>query len=88
MRWTVQDEIELCKWVDDAGYSIVYLPQVEEWGFIHRQKPQEINGGFNSLLDLKQHLANLKGVKRDVRIVSESNFYKEVEKARNIRKLH
>lgn len=43
--WTVQDEINLCKWVDDRGFKLVYLPQVEQWGFYHVDKPQEINGG-------------------------------------------
>lgn len=77
-QWTVQDEINLCKWVDDRGFKIVYLPEVEQWGFYHVAKPQEINGGFNKLVELKQHLVNLKGDNVNVQIVSEGDFQRAV----------
>lgn len=87
-NWTVQDEINLCKWVDDRGFKIVYMPQVEQWGFYHVAKPQEIDGGFHSLVDLKQHLVNLKGDRLNVQVVSEGDFLRAVETARGISNLH
>lgn len=80
-NWTIQDEINLCKWVDDRGFKIVYLPQVEQWGFYHVAKPQEINGGFNKLVELKQHLVNLKGDNLNVQIVSATELHAELERA-------
>lgn len=79
--WTVQDEINLCKWVDDRGFKIVYLPQVEQWGFYHVAKPQEINGGFEKLVDLKQHFVKLKGDNANVQIVSAAELHAELERA-------
>jgi len=80
-QWTVQDEINLCKWVDDRGFKIVYLPEVEQWGFYHVAKPQEINGGFNKLVELKQHLVNLKGDKVNVQIVSQAELHEALGRA-------
>lgn len=85
--WTVEDEINLCKWVDDRGFKIVYLPSEKEWGFTHKDKPQEVNGGFKHLSDLKQYLVNLKGDKKNVRIVSQGDFQQEMEKAWKLRVL-
>ncbi len=79
--WTVQDEINLCKWVDDSGFKIVYLPSVEQWGFYHVAKPQEINGGFERLVDLKQHFVKLKGDNLNVFVVSEKELRAELERA-------
>lgn len=92
-RWTVQDEINLIEWVDAMGFRIVYLPQLEQWGFLHSSKPKEINAGFEKLVDLKQHLVNLKGEKRNVQVVSEGDFQRAVEQRalernRGIRKHH
>lgn len=80
-NWTVKDEINLHKWVDDKGFKIVYLPQVEQWGFYHVDKPQEINGGFDKLVDLKQHFVKLKGDNLNVQIVSEAELQQELERA-------
>jgi hypothetical protein len=80
-QWTVQDEINLCKWVDARGFKLVYLPQVEQWGFYHVDKPQEINGGFNKLVELKQHFVNLKGDNLNVQIVQAAELHQELERA-------
>lgn len=87
-RWTVQDEINLQRWVEAKGFRIVYLPEFEEYGFVHMSKPHEINGGFKRLVDLKQYFVNLKGENKNVQIVSEGEFHKAVEDARRVRKLH
>lgn len=87
-RWTVQDEINLQRWVEAKGFRIVYMPEVEEYGFVHMSKPNEINGGFKRLVDLKQHFVNLKGENKNVQIVSEGEFLKAVEDARRVQKLH
>ncbi len=86
--WTVQDEINLCKWVDDRGFKIVYIPAVEEWGFYHVDKPGEINGGFEKLVELKQYFVNLKGDNKNVQIISEGDFHGALERARNLPKYH
>jgi len=88
MRWTVQDEINLQHWIDDMGIQIVYLPQVYQWGYVHKDKPKEIIGGFPHMSDLKQHLVNLKGDNKNVLIVSEGDFQRAVEKAGRVRKPH
>lgn len=80
-QWTVQDEINLQRWVEAKGFRIVYLPQVEEWGFIHESKPNEINGGFNKLVDLKQHFVNLKGENKNVQIVQAAELHEALERA-------
>lgn len=80
-NWTVQDEINLCAWVDGRGFKIVYLPQVEQWGFYHVDKPQEINGGFEKLVELKQHFVKLKGDNANVQIVSATELREELERA-------
>lgn len=80
MGWTVRDEVSLQKWVTEKGFSIVYLPEVLEFGFIHKDKPEEINGGFKSIEDLKQHLVNMKGDNKSVKIVSPGDFRYEMEK--------
>ena len=85
--WTVEDEINLQKWVKQNGFEIVYLPKEQEWGFVQKDKPTEINGGFKHMSDLKQHFANLKGVNKNVRIVSQGDFHEEVEKARRLQQL-
>lgn len=87
MDWTVEDEINLHKWINDKGFKIVYLTQEKEWGFYHDEKPTEINGGFQHMSDLKQHFVNLKGDNKNVRIVAQGNFLEEVEKARRLQKL-
>lgn len=81
MKWTVQDEINLCKWIDDRGFHLVYLPQVKQWGFYHVDNPQEINGGFDKLVDLKQHFVNLKGDNANVQVVSEGELHEALERA-------
>lgn len=86
-QWTVEDEINLIKWIDDSGFKLVYLPQVEQWGFIHRDKPKEINGGFDRLVDLKQHMVNLKGDKHVCIILSETD-YQKMAQARRVLNLH
>jgi hypothetical protein len=87
-KWTVEDEINLCKWVDAKGFKIVYLPQVEQWGFYHVAKPQEINGGFNKLVELKQHFVNLKGDNLNVQIVSAAELHEELERAGMLPVIH
>lgn len=87
-RWTVEDEINLCKWVEAKGFRLCYMPEVEQWGFYHIDKPREINGGFEKLVDLKQHLVNLKGDKKNVLIVSEGDFQRAVAEAGRLRKFH
>lgn len=79
--WTVEDEINLCKLVDDRGFKIVYIPAVEQWGFYHVDKPQEIIGGFDKLVYLKQHFVKLKGDNLNVQIVSEAELQQELERA-------
>lgn len=88
MRWTVEDEINLVSWVDARGFRLVYLPEVEQWGFYHIDKPKEINGGFEKLVELKQYLANLKGEKKNVQVVSEGDFQRALERAGRVRKYH
>ena len=88
MRWTVEDEINLCQWVTDVGFRLVYLPQYEQWGYYHIEKPNEIIGGFDKLVDLKQHLVKMKGDNKNVRVVSEGQFQQAVGKAMRSRKLH
>lgn len=88
MRWTVEDEINLVKWVEASGFRIVYLPEVEQWGFYHIDKPREINGGFERLVDLKQHLVNLKGDKKNVLVVSEGDFQRAVAAIGGLPNLH
>lgn len=87
MRWTAEDEINLHQWIENRGFQIVYLPEVEEYGYIHKDKPQEINGGFKKFIDLKQHFVDLKGDKKNVKIVSESEFLQAMEYARKRRKI-
>lgn len=84
MNWTAQDEINLHKWIEAKGFKIVYLPEVEQYGYTHDSGPQEINAGFNRLADLKQFFVNLKGDHKNVRIVSEGDFFTEMEKARKL----
>ncbi len=79
--WVVEDEINLQKWVDSKGFSIVYLPQECEWGFVHKDKPNEVNGGFPNLSDLKQHFVKLKGDKANVQVVSQAELQQELERA-------
>lgn len=88
MRWTVEDEINLVRWVESKGLRLCYMPEVEQWGFYHIDKPREINGGFEKLVDLKQHLVNLKGDNKNVLIVSEGDFQRAVEKIGGLPKLH
>lgn len=88
MRWTVEDEINLVSWVGARGFRLVYLPEVEQWGFYHIDKPKEINGGFEKLVELKQYLANLKGEKKNVQVVSEGDFQRALERAGRVRKYH
>ena len=85
--WTVDDEIQLQRWVDAKGFKLVYLPSEKEWGFTHKDKPQEVNGGFKHLSDLKQHLVKLKGDNTNVRIVSQGDFQQEMEKTWKLREL-
>lgn len=87
-QWTVQDEINLFKWVDDRGFKIVYLPQVEQWGFYHVAKPQEINGGFDKLVELKQHFVKLKGDNVHVQTVSQAELHQELERAGMLPVIH
>ncbi len=87
-RWTVEDEINLCKWVEATGFRLCYMPQVEQWGYYHIDKPKEINGGFHKLVDLKQHLVNMKGDNKNVQIISEGDFQRAVETLRRISKYH
>lgn len=87
-RWTVQDEINLQRWVEAKGFRIVYLPEVEEYGFIHKDKPQEINGGFKRLVDLKQHFVNLKGENKNVQIVQAAELHQALERAGMLPVLH
>lgn len=87
-NWTVQDEINLQRWVEAKGFKIVYMPEVEEYGFIHKDKPQEINGGFKRLVDLKQHFVNLKGENKNVQIVSAAELHQELERAGMLPVLH
>ena len=87
-KWTVQDEINLQRWVEVKGFRIVYLPEVEEYGFIHKDKPQEINGGFKRLVDLKQHFVNLKGENKNVQIVSQAELHEALERARMLPVVH
>lgn len=77
-RWTIEDEINLQRWVNAKGFEIVYMPSVCEWGFIDKKKPGEINGGFKHLSELKQHFVNLKGDKKSIHLVSEGDFQKAV----------
>lgn len=79
--WTVQDEINLCKWIDDRGFKMVYLPEIEQWGFYHVAKPQEISAGFDKLVDLKKYFVKLKGDSVDVQVVSEGEFHEALERA-------
>ena len=88
MRWTPQDDLNLVRWINEKGLKICWIEDVKQWGFYHVDKPYEINGGFHDLVDLKQHLVNLKGENKNVRIVSESSFYREMEKIGKLRKLH
>ncbi len=60
---------------------MVYMPQVEQWGFYHVDKPQEINGGFDKLVDLKQHFVKLKGGNNYVQVVSEAELREALERA-------
>lgn len=87
-NWTVQDEINLQRWVEAKGFKIVYMPEVEEYGFIHKDKPQEINGGFKRLVDLKQHFVNLKGENKNVQIVSAAELHQALERAGMLPVLH
>lgn len=87
-KWTVQDEINLQRWVEAKGFKIVYMPEVEEYGFIHKDKPNEINGGFSRLVDLKQHFVNLKGENKNVQIVSEGEFQQALERAGMLPLIH
>ncbi len=80
MVWGVRDELELQNWVKEKGFSIVYLPEVMEFGFVHKDKPTEINGGFKSIEDLKQYLVNMKGDNKSVKIVNPGEFRFEMEK--------
>jgi inhibitor of KinA sporulation pathway (predicted exonuclease) len=59
----------------------------QQWGYTHKDKPHVINGGFKHLSELKQHLVNLKGEKKNVRVVSEGDFHRAVEDARKVQKL-
>ncbi len=88
MTWTVNDELNLQAWVDKMGFKIVYLTKEHVWGYAHNDKPNEINGGFPNLSDLKQHFVNLKGENKNVRVVSQIEFQQEMEKARKLQKLH
>lgn len=87
-KWTVQDEINLQRWVEAKGFRIVYLPEIEEYGFIHKDKPQEINGGFKCLVDLKQHFVNLKGENKNVQIVQAAELHQALERAGMLPVLH
>lgn len=80
-NWTVQDEINLCKWVDDRGFKIVYVPNKKQWGFYHVGKPQELNLGFDSLVDLKQYFVKLKGDNQNVQVVSANELHEALERA-------
>lgn len=86
--WTVQDEINLCKWVDDRGFKIVYLPEIEQWGFYHVSKKHEINAGFERLVDLKQHFVKLKGDNANVQVVSQAELHEALERAGMLPVLH
>lgn len=87
-KWTVEDEINLIKWIDDKGFCLVFIPCVEQWGFIHKDKPQEINGGFDRLVDLKQHLVNMKGDNKDVCIILPKTDIEKMAQARRVLNLH
>ena len=80
MGWSVRDEVGLHAWVKEKGFTIVYVPEVMEFGFVHKDNPTEINGGFKSIEDLKQYLVNLKGGNKSVKIVSPGDFRYEMEK--------
>ena len=80
-QWTVQDEINLCKWVDDRRFKLVYLSKVGQWGFYHVDTPEEINGGFERLVDLKQHFVKLKGENTNVQIVPKAELHEAMERA-------
>ena len=41
--WTVQDEINLCKWVDDRGFKLVYIPQVVQWHHTQTNEASKMN---------------------------------------------
>jgi hypothetical protein len=86
-QWTVQDEINLIKWIDDKGFRLVFIPSVEEWGFYHVDKPTEINGGFDRLVDLKQYMVNLKG-DTNVCIILPETDYQKMAQARRVLNLH
>ena len=86
-QWTVQDEINLCKWVEDKGFKMVYLPEVEQWGYYHVSNKHEINGVFSRLVDLKQHFVKLKG-DQNVCIVLSKEDYQKVAQAGGVHKLH
>ncbi len=88
MRWTVEDEIQLHKWIEAKGFKIVYLPQVAEWGYIHPSEPTEIIAGFNHLSKLKQYFANMKGDNKNVLLVSEGDFKQAIQKEMRRKKLH
>jgi len=87
-RWTTEDEINLQKWVRDKGFHIVFIPQVEEWGYFHKSNPKEIIAGFNHLSELKQHFVDLKGDRKLISVVSEGDFMGAVESLERRKRFH
>lgn len=87
-RWTPEDEINLQKWVEEKGFFIVYMPQVNQWGYYHRSNNEEIFAGFNHLSELKQHFVNMKGGNKIISIVSEGDFMGAVESLERRKRLH
>ena len=51
-------------------------------------KPQEINAGFDRLVDLKQHMVKLKGDNANVQIVSQAELHEALERAGMLPVLH
>lgn len=87
-QWTVEDEINLIRWIDDKGFRLVFIPSVEQWGFYHVDKPKEINGGFDRLVDLKQYMVDLKGDNKGVCIILPKTDYENMAQARRVLNLH
>jgi len=83
-EWTAQDEINFCKWVDDMGFCICYLPKSAEWGYYEKTSPNIILGGFGSMLELKEYLNKLRGNTQNVRAVSTDQAIKALEIVRDI----
>ena len=88
MQWSVEDEINFCKWFDSKGFKLCWLPQLEQWGYYHNDRPKVVMGGFNKLIELKQHLVDLKGERKNVSTISQDHAHKALEEIGGLPKLH